>query len=149
MKIAIAADHAGFELKQHLLQYLQEQGHTVQDLGVNNGAEPADYPDVAQAVGMIVSSGAAERGVVICGSGIGACIAANKIQGIYAAIAHDLYSAAQGVEHDNMNVLCLGSRVIEPPVAEQLVAAFLNAVFQQNTERYVRRFHKVQQLEQR
>lgn len=146
MRVAIAADHAGYFLKAYLLPYLQKHGHDVLDLGVTTDAVPADYPDTARAVGDAVLDGRAERGIVICGSGVGACIAANKMHGIYAAIAHDTYSAAQGVQHDNMNVLCLGGRVIGPTIAETVVDAFLGATFA-GEERFVRRFDKVRNLE--
>jgi len=146
MKLAIASDHAGFTLKQHLVTYLNSYGHQVLDLGVDSDATPTDYPDVAVAVGEAVLDHRAERGIVICGSGVGACIASNKIQGIYAAIAHDTYSAAQGVEHDRMNVLCLGGRIVGPSLAEQLVEAFVRAQPNPN-ERYERRFQKVKKLE--
>lgn len=146
MNIAIASDHAGFPLKAHLVEYLRTQGHTVLDLGVDNAETRADYPDSAASVARAVLSGEAERGIVICGSGVGACIAANKFPGIYAAITHDTYSAAQGVEHDQMNVMCLGSRVVGLSVGESLADAFLNAKPAQE-ERYLRRFEKVQGFE--
>jgi ribose 5-phosphate isomerase B len=145
MKIAVAADHAGFELKNHLRDAIEKLGHAVTDLGAYN-AEPSDYPDFAEAIGKAVHSGQADRGVLICGSGVGASIAANKIHGIRAAICHDTYSAHQGVEHDNMNILVLGSRVIGRALAEDLVKAFLNAQFT-NEERHVRRLEKVNRLE--
>ncbi len=148
MKIAIAADHAGFELKQHLIPYLRDRGHQVVDLGVESAEKRSDYPDVARVVGEAVTDGRAERGILICGSGVGACIAANKMTGVYAAICHDTYSAAQGVEHDNMNVLCLGGRIVGILLAETLVNAFLGAEFQSGTDRYVKRFEKVQAMEQ-
>jgi ribose 5-phosphate isomerase B len=147
MQIAIAADHAGFDLKQHLIPYLQTKGHQILDLGVDSGSTRSDYPDVAQAVGSAVLDGRAERGIIICGSGVGACIAANKMKGIYAAIAHDTYSAAQGVQHDNMNVLCLGGRIIGQFTAETLADAFLGASFLRETDRYVMRFDKVRKME--
>lgn len=149
MKIAIGADHAGFPLKAALARYLQQRGHVVVDVGTDNPDDPKDYSDYAQAVAWQILDGHAERGIVVCGSGVGASIAANKIPGIYAALCHDTYSAHQGVEHDNMNVLCLGSRVIGPALAEELVEAFLGAQFQSQTERYVRRHGKVRALEQR
>lgn len=145
MKIAVAADHAGFELKNYLRDFIQELGHTVTDLGAHN-EEPSDYPDFAEAIGKAVQSAAIDRGVLICGSGVGASIAANKLHGIRAAICHDTYSAHQGVEHDNMNVLVLGSRVIGRALAEDLVKAFLNANFT-NEARHVRRLEKVNRLE--
>jgi RpiB/LacA/LacB family sugar-phosphate isomerase len=145
MKIAVAADHAGFELKNHLRDFIQKLGHSVTDVGAHN-TEPSDYPDFAEAIGNAVQSGAAERGVLICGSGVGASIAANKLHGIRAAICHDTYSAHQGVEHDNMNILVLGSRVIGHALAEDLVKAFLNANFT-NEARHLRRLEKVNRLE--
>lgn len=147
MKLALAADHAGFRLKEHLRLFLQNAGHDVLDLGVDNDVERSDYPDAAQAVGAAVLDGRAERGILICGSGVGASIAANKMHGIYAGLCHDTYSAAQGVQHDNMNVLCLGSLVIGITTAENLVQAFLGASFQNKVDRYVRRFEKVRALE--
>ncbi|MCZ7540589.1 MAG: ribose 5-phosphate isomerase B [Anaerolineae bacterium] len=147
MKIALGADHAGFSLKAALVQSLTQQGHTILDVGTDNPDEPKDYSDYAEAVARLVVDGSAERGIVVCGSGVGACIAANKIPGIYACLCHDTYSAHQGVEHDNMNVLCLGSRVIGPALAEELVAAFLSARFQVQVARYVRRHGKVRTLE--
>jgi ribose 5-phosphate isomerase B len=147
MRVAIAADHAGYFMKAYLVPYLQKRGHEVIDLGVDTDAVSTDYPDAAKAVGQAILDGRAERGIVICGSGVGACIAANKMNGIYAAIAHDTYSAAQGVEHDNMNVLCLGGRVVGTTTAETLVDAFLGARFAAE-ERFVRRFNKVRDIEQ-
>jgi ribose 5-phosphate isomerase B len=145
MKIAIGGDHAGFELKQQLARFLAEQGHDVADKGTN-GPESVDYPDYAAAVGRAVSSGEVERGVVICGSGVGASIAANKLPGVRAGLCHDTYSARQGVEHDDMNVLVLGARVIGIELARELVRAFLSGRFT-NEERHVRRLDKVKALE--
>jgi RpiB/LacA/LacB family sugar-phosphate isomerase len=147
MRIAIASDHAGFKLKQDLLKYLGELGHWVVDLGTNS-EDPVDYPDYAVAVGNAVLGGTAERGVLICGSGVGASVAANKLKGIRAGVCHDTYSAHQGVEHDDMNVLVLGSRVIGPALGRELVTAFLHATFS-GEERHVRRLNKVRALEQR
>jgi ribose 5-phosphate isomerase B len=148
MRIALGADHAGFSLKMQLLDHLRASGHDVIDLGTNNPDDPKDYPDYAEAVAQKVLNGAAERGILVCGSGVGASIAANKIPGIYAALCHDTYSAHQGVEHDNMNVLCLGSRVIGIALAQELADAFLRARFEASAERHVRRHHKVLALEQ-
>jgi RpiB/LacA/LacB family sugar-phosphate isomerase len=145
MRIAIASDHAGFKLKQDLVKYLGELGHTVVDLGTNS-EDPVDYPDYAAAVGNAVRGGTAERGVLICGSGVGASVAANKLKGIRAGLCHDTYSAHQGVEHDDMNVLVLGARVIGPALGRELVTAFLNATFS-GEERHVRRLNKVKALE--
>ncbi len=147
MKITIGADHAGYPLKSQLVDFLRAQGHDVLDLGTDNPVDAKDYPDYAQAVAQQVVAGVVERGIIVCGSGVGACIAANKIPGIYAALCHDTYSAHQGVEHDNMNVLCLGSRVIGTALAEELVSAFLNARFETNAERHVRRHNKVLAIE--
>jgi len=146
MKIAMSSDHAGYPLKNHLVEYLRARGHTVLDFGVESAEQRADYPDTAAAVARAVLSGEAERGITLCGSGVGACIAANKFPGIYAAIAHDTYSAAQGVEHDQMNVLCLGSRVIGTALGESLVEAFINAV-PLSEERYRMRLEKVKRIE--
>lgn len=147
MKVAVSSDHAGFPLKKHLVQYLRDAGYEVLDLGVSTADTPADYPDTAASVARALLDGSAERGIVLCGSGIGACIAANKFTGIYASIAHDSYSAAQGVEHDRMNVLCLGARIIGDKVAESVVSAFLQAQPDPH-ERFERRFLKVKAFEQ-
>jgi RpiB/LacA/LacB family sugar-phosphate isomerase len=146
MRIAIASDHAGFKLKQDLVKYLGELGDTVVDLGTNS-EDPVDYPDYAVAVGNAVLGGAAERGVLICGSGVGASVAANKLKGIRAGICRDTYSAHQGVEHDDMNVLVLGARVIGPALARELAAAFVHATFS-GQARHVRRLNKVKALEE-
>lgn len=148
MKIAIGADHAGYPLKAHITEYLRQQGHDIVDLGTDNAEQSVDYPDYARAVTGKVVTGEVERGLLICGSGVGASIAANKVPGIYAALCHDTYSAHQGVEHDNMNVLCLGSRIIGPALAEELVQAFINAQFEADAERHVRRHNKVKAIEQ-
>lgn len=146
MKIALASDHAGFSLKQHLVSYLRNQGHDVVDLGVDTDQVPSDYPDIAELISRAVLDGRAERGLLLCGSGVGACIAANKFHGIYAAVCHDTYSAHQGVEHDRMNIMCIGARIIGPALAEELADAFLRAQ-PSDEERHVRRFGKVQALE--
>jgi ribose 5-phosphate isomerase B len=148
MKIAIGADHAGFSLKTLLVNTLRSQGHTVIDLGTDNPDQPQDYPDYAEAVSEKVITGEVERGILVCGSGVGVSIAANKIPGIYSALVHDTYSAHQGVEHDNMNVICLGSRVIGPALAQEIVEAFLAAAFRSDQERHVRRHNKVRAIEQ-
>ena len=147
MKIALASDHAGFDLKNHLMNYVKQKGFDALDLGAFN-AEPSDYPDFAAAIGDAVLSKSAERGILICGSGVGASVAANKLRGIRAGLCHDSYSARQGVEHDDMNVLVLGSRVIGPALAEDLVSNFLSATFS-NEDRHVRRLKKVGDLEGR
>lgn len=146
MRIAIGADHAGVPLNEVVIAELEQLGHTVQDQGTHDPATPDDYPDYAAAVCNAVKNGNADRGILICGSGVGAAVAANKIVGIRACICHDTYSAHQGVEHDDMNVLCLGSRIIGPALAVELVHAFLNANFS-NEERHVRRLKKVLNLE--
>jgi len=147
MKLAIAADHAGFPLKETLAEVLRAQGHEIVDLGTDSAERAVDYPDFAEAVARAVVAGEVERGVVVCGSGVGASIAANKVPGIYAALCHDTYSAHQGVEHDNMNVLCLGCRVIGPALAEEIVTAYVGARFQVEEERHVRRHRKVLAIE--
>lgn len=148
MKIAIASDHAGFELKEEVRDYVAGLGHEVLDLGAYN-AEPSDYPDFAEKVGRALHAKDAERGILICGSGVGVSVAANKMPGIRAAMCHDTYSAHQGVEHDDMNVLVLGSRIVGYALAFDLVSAYLNAHFQSDVERFVRRFNKVKAIEAR
>jgi RpiB/LacA/LacB family sugar-phosphate isomerase len=145
MRIALAADHAGFELKEKMAAHLKGAGFEVMDLGTH-GEEPVDYPDFALAIGKALRKGRADRGVLICGSGVGACVAANKIKGIRAGLCHDTYSAHQGVEHDDINVLCLGARVIGEELARELVTAFLAAKFT-GEERHVRRLAKIQAIE--
>jgi ribose 5-phosphate isomerase B len=149
MKLAIGADHAGYPLKKLLVDYLASQGHEILDLGTDNAEKAVDYPDYAYAVSQKVIQGEAERGIVVCGSGVGACIAANKIRGIYAALCHDTYSAHQGVEHDDMNVLCVGSRIIGSEVAKEIVDAFVQARFLAEQERHVRRHQKVLEIERK
>jgi ribose 5-phosphate isomerase B len=149
MKVAVGFDHAGFPLKEVALQAIRIAGHEPIDMGTNS-SEPVDFPDYTEKVGGAIQRGEAERGVLVCGSGIGACIAANKMKGVYASICHDTYSAAQGVLHDNMNVLCLGGRVVGPELAKALIAAFLNARYIGNDpggERLARRVAKIHQLE--
>lgn len=145
MRVALGSDHAGFTLKQHIDQLVRSLGHDVLDCGTNS-LDPVDYPDYAAAVGRAVVSGQVERGILMCGSGVGASVAANKIAGIRAGLCHDTYSAHQGVEHDNMNVLVMGARVIGPEVANELVKAYLRAKFS-GEERHVRRLNKVLELE--
>ena len=147
MKIVVGTDHAGFPLKQALIDEIERNGHEVVDVGTYN-TDPVDYPDFAEAVGHAVQSGEADRGVLICGSGVGASVAANKMHGIRSAVCHDTYSAHQGVEHDDMNVLTLGARVIGPELAVELVRAFVNARFS-GDERHVRRLKKVMAIEAR
>jgi ribose 5-phosphate isomerase B len=145
MKVAIAADHAGFALKQELIPALRSLGHIVEDLGTHS-TDPVDYPDSARDVARAVVSGAVERGVLICGSGIGASVAANKVRGIRAGLCHDTYSAHQGVEHDDMNVLVLGARVIGSALAAELARVYLEARFT-HEPRHERRLAKVKAME--
>ncbi len=145
MRIAIAGDHAGYELKEMLAAFIREAGHEIIDLGTDS-TERVDYPDFARALGEALQAGKAERGVLICGSGVGASVAANKMRDVRAAICHDTYSAHQGVEHDDMNVLCLGALVIGLAQAKELVTAFLGAQFQ-DKGRYRRRLDKVLAME--
>ncbi len=147
MRIAIASDHGGFPLKQELVPFIRSLGHAVDDLGVHS-PEPADYPDAAERIGLAIRSGEADRGLVLCGSGVGAVMAANRMEGIRAGVGHDSYSARQGVEHDNMNVLALGARVIGGELARDVVRAFLEARFQPE-ERYLRRLGKMEALARR
>jgi ribose 5-phosphate isomerase B len=146
MRIAIGVDHGGFPLKGPIVDYLATAGHEVLDLGAHNLDPGDDYPDYAKAVGEAVLRGEAERGIIICGSGVGACVAANKLPGIRAGVCHDTYSAHQGVEHDNINVLCLGARVIGMALALELVRAFIGAAFS-GEERHRRRLAKIAEME--
>ncbi len=147
MTIAIGGDHAGYELKQLLIGELKQSGHQVLDLGTGS-TDPVDYPDIARAVGQALVEGKAVRGILVCGSGVGASIAANKIRGIRAGVCHDTYSAHQGVEHDHMNILCVGARVVGPALAREIVMAFLHAEFSQD-ERHIRRVNKILDIEAR
>jgi ribose 5-phosphate isomerase B len=149
MKLVIAADHAGFPLKEEVRAHLTNAGHEVADLGAFNADLPDDYPDFAVLVGDAIKRGDAPRGVLICGSGVGVCVAANKIPGIRAGMCHDTYSAHQGVEHDDMNVVVLGARIIGPALAFEVVDAFVKAQFIAKEERFVRRFKKVLAIEAR
>lgn len=146
MRIVIGADHAGYELKTELVDYLKSLGHEVMDVGTFDPSQPDDYPDFATLVAKQIQNGAAGRGILVCGSGVGVSVAANKFTGIRAGLTHDHYSARQGVEHDNMNVLVMGSRVIGANTAMDLVDGFLGAQFS-NEERHVRRLAKVQAIE--
>jgi ribose 5-phosphate isomerase B len=149
MKVAVGFDHAGFPLKKTVLDAVRDAGHEPIDLGTNS-ADPVDFPDYSEKVGRAVQSGEAERGILVCGSGVGACIAANKMKGVFASICHDTYSAAQGVRHDDMNVLCLGGRVIGPEMAVELVKAFLSARYIGNDpggERLARRVEKIHKMD--
>jgi ribose 5-phosphate isomerase B len=149
MKIAVASDHAGFPLKATVLEIVRAAGHEVVDLGTDSTAA-VDYPDYAEKVGRALQNRDVERAILLCGSGVGACIAANKLKGVYAGVCHDTYSAHQAVEHDDMNVLCLGARIIGPEPAREIIQAFLAARFVGNDpgeERHKRRVAKVRQLE--
>ena len=146
MKIVIGSDHAGYLLKEDVRAYLANKGHEVVDLGVHS-TEPSDYPDAAEAVGDAINGGVASRGILICGSGVGVCVAANKIPGIRAGMCHDHYSAHQGVEHDEMNVLILGARVIGTETAHDVSDAFLAANFVATEPRFVRRYKKLLAIE--
>ncbi len=146
MRLVIGADHAGFELKEKLRNKLEGAGHTIIDLGAFVFEKGDDYPDFAEAVGRAVAERKGERGILICGSGVGASIAANKIRGVRACLCHDIYSATQGVEHDDMNILCLGGLIVGPELAYKLVDGFLSAQFL-GTGRYLRRLNKVLAIE--
>jgi ribose 5-phosphate isomerase B len=145
MQIALACDHGGYPLKNIIKECVLASGYSVIDLGTDTNPND-DYPDYAEKLGKTIVKGEADRGILICGSGVGASIAANKIKGVYAAVCHDTYSAHQGVEHDNMNVLCLGARVVGAELAKELVDSFLKAEFS-NEERHVRRVNKVYRIE--
>jgi ribose 5-phosphate isomerase B len=145
MRIAIAADHAGYPLKDMVIDTVRSAGHEVLDLGVFN-EDPVDYPDYAAKVAQAVQKNEVERGIILCGSGVGACITANKFKGVYACLCHDTYSAHQGVEHDDMNVLCLGGRIIGSELAREIVLAFSRAEFS-TAERHVRRVNKIRAFE--
>ncbi|HEV8201359.1 MAG TPA: RpiB/LacA/LacB family sugar-phosphate isomerase [Candidatus Polarisedimenticolia bacterium] len=146
MKLALACDHAGWEMKNSLAAFLRKQGHDVREVFPDKYDPQDDYPDAAEALGRAVASRSVERGILICGSGVGACVAANKIRGVRAGLCHDTYSAHQGVEHDDVNVLCLGARVIGEATAQELVTAFLGARFS-GEERHARRLRKTMALE--
>jgi ribose 5-phosphate isomerase B len=147
MRVVLGSDHAGFEMKQNILAHVKAMGHEVLDVGTDSSA-PVDYPDYAEALGMAIVNGEADRGILICGSGVGAVVAVNKIPGIRAAVCHDCYSAHQGVEHDNMNVLVLGARVVAAALAQDLVWLFLGAEFS-GEERHKRRLDKLKKLEEK
>jgi RpiB/LacA/LacB family sugar-phosphate isomerase len=147
MRIAIAADHAGFLLKENIREFLSQLGHDVQDFGTYS-TDPVDYPDYAEALANAILGGQSERGILICGSGVGASVAANKFPGIRAGLCHDTYSAHQGVEHDDMNMLVLGGRVIGDEMARELVRAFMAAQFTRE-ERHLRRLAKVRAIEEK
>jgi ribose 5-phosphate isomerase B len=145
MKIAVACDHGGFPLKDTVLETVRAAGHEPLDLGTFS-TESVDFPDYAEKVGKMIQSGEAKRGILICGSGVGACVAANKMKGIYAGVCHDTYSAHQGVEHDDMNVLCMGARIVGEELAKELVTAYLGAKFN-GGGRFLRRLNKIKKIE--
>ena len=147
MKISIGADHAGYDMKKDLIDFVQQQGHTVHDVGTFEPGKPDDYPDYATLVAEDIRSGNTERGILVCGSGVGVSVAANKYKGIRAGLCNDHYSAHQGVEHDDMNVLVLGARIIGAMTARDAVEAFLKATFS-GEERHLRRLNKVKAIEQ-
>ena len=146
MRIALGTDHAGFELREKVARVLADLGHDVEDVGAHSYDPEDDYPDFARLVAEAVAKGAADRGVLVCGSGVGASVAANKVAGVRAAMCHDTYSAHQGVEHDDMNVLCMGARVIGEELAREVVTSFLGAAFS-GEERHVRRVAKIKAIE--
>ncbi len=148
MKVVLGSDHAGFELKQQVAAFVRELGHEVIDVGTDNGTDAVDYPDYAESLGNAIINNQAERGILICGSGVGASVAANKLPGIRAGLCHDTYAAHQGVEHDEMNVLVMGGRIIGPELARELVKAYLSAQFT-NEARHRRRLEKTRALEER
>ena len=145
MRIAVGADHAGYPLKVEVVRFLEEQGHEVTDLGTHS-TDPVDFPVYARQVGQAVQLGEADRGVLVCGSGVGACVAANKLRGIRAALCHDTYTAHQGVEHDDVNVLCLGGRVVGPALAYDIVRSWLTARYI-GTGRHKRRVDQILEIE--
>ena len=147
MRVTLGSDHAGFRLKNELAEFVQSLGHEVIDVGTHT-TDPVDYPDYAEAVGRSVVENKADRAILLCGSGIGASVAANKVPGVRAGLAHDTYSAHQGVEHDDMNVLVIGARVVGPELAHEVVRAFLKAQYS-GEERHERRLQKVKALEHR
>jgi len=147
MKISIGSDHAGYNLKKIISDFLKNKGHEIIDVGTTSSKESVDYPDFAKAVALNVAEGKSERGIIICGSGVGASIAANKIKNIRAGLCHDTYSAHQGVEHDDMNVLCLGARIVGEELAKEIVSAFLSAKFSYE-ERHMRRLEKIKKIEE-
>ena len=147
VKLVIGSDHAGFPLKEEVRAYLAKQGHEVIDLGAHSIDPLDDYPDFAEKVGLALTDGMAKKGILICGSGVGVCVAANKMPGIRAGMCHDTYSGHQGVEHDDMNVVVLGARIIGPALAFEVVDAFVRAQFEAKEERFVRRCKKVLAIE--
>ena len=149
MRVAVGGDHAGFEMKNLITEHVKSLGHTVVDAGAYEYDALDDFPDFSEAVAVRVAAGRAERGLIVCGSGVGASVAANKVRGIRAGLCHDTYSARQGVEHDDMNVVCIGARIIGEELAKEVVSAFLSARFIEEEEKYVRRLNKVLAIERR
>ena len=149
MRVAVGGDHAGFEMKNLIAEHVRALGHTVDDAGAYEYDALDDFPDFSEAVAVRVVDGRAERGLIVCGSGVGASVAANKVRGIRAGLCHDTYSARQGVEHDDMNVVCIGARIIGEELAKEVVTAFLSASFIEEEEKYVRRLDKVLAIERR
>ncbi|MXY45258.1 MAG: ribose 5-phosphate isomerase B [Dehalococcoidia bacterium] len=149
MRVAVGGDHAGFEMKNLISEHVKSLGHTVVDAGAYEYDALDDFPDFSEAVAVRVADGRAERGLIVCGSGVGASVAANKVRGIRAGLCHDTYSARQGVEHDDMNVVCIGARIIGEELAKEVVTAFLSASFIDDEEKYVRRLNKVLDIERR
>ena len=149
MRVAVGGDHAGFEMKTLVAEHVRSLGHTVVDEGAYEYDALDDFPDFSEAVAVRVADGRAERGLIVCGSGVGASVAANKVRGVRAGLCHDTYSARQGVEHDDMNVVCIGARIIGEELAKEVVTAFLSARFIEGEEKYVRRLNKVLDIERR
>ena len=149
MRVAVGGDHAGFEMKTLVAEHVRALGHTVVDAGAYEYDALDDFPDFSEAVAVRVADGRAERGLIVCGSGVGASVAANKVRGVRAGLCHDTYSARQGVEHDDMNVVCIGARIIGEELAKEVVTAFLSASFIEEEEKYVRRLNKVLDIERR
>ena len=149
MRVALGGDHAGLEMKNLVAEHVKSLGHTVIDAGAYEYDALDDFPDFSEAVAVRVADGRADRGLVVCGSGVGASVAANKVKGIRAGLCHDTYSARQGVEHDDMNVVCIGARIIGEELAKEIVTAFLTARFDESEEKYVRRLDKVLAIERR
>ena len=145
MKIVVGSDHAGFPMKAELLAFLRDQGHEVLDVG-SYDPQPVDFPDVARKVAAAITSGQAERGLMICGTGVGASIGANKMKGIRAAVCHDVHSAHQSVEHDDVNVMCVGAQIVGPWLAKDLITAYLNAKFS-TSEEFRRRVAKLAEMD--
>ncbi|MDE2717095.1 MAG: ribose 5-phosphate isomerase B [Chloroflexota bacterium] len=149
MRVAVGGDHAGFDMKNLISEHVKSLGHMVVDAGAYEYDTLDDFPDFSEAVAVRVADGTADRGLIVCGSGVGASVAANKVRGIRAGLCHDTYSARQGVEHDDMNVVCIGARIIGEELAKAVVTAFLSASFIEDEEKYVRRLNKVLDIERR